>query len=47
MFTIPGGLADRLGFPSFSINLCTADLATVENAESSVVMINPRTARRR
>ncbi|KKR12910.1 MAG: hypothetical protein UT41_C0001G0454 [Candidatus Wolfebacteria bacterium GW2011_GWC2_39_22] len=46
MFVIPGGLAERLGFKDFSINLDTADLADVREEDAAVVITNPRMARK-
>lgn len=46
MFTIPGGLAEKLGFKGFSINLSTADLGEVSEEEAAIVMTNPRLARK-
>jgi len=45
MFTIPGGLAEKLGFEGFSINLDTVDLGDVNEDETSLIIINPRLAR--
>lgn len=45
MFTIKGGLAEKLGFEGFSINLDTADLNEVDDDEASIVITNPRLAR--
>ncbi|KKU74579.1 MAG: hypothetical protein UY00_C0061G0011 [Candidatus Wolfebacteria bacterium GW2011_GWA1_47_6] len=47
MFSIPGGLAERLGFPSFNINLDLDDIADVSEEAAAHVSVNPRFARRR
>ena len=46
MFVIKGGLAEKLGFKKFSINIDTVDLYMVSEEEVGIVFINPRLARR-